>query len=128
MKTLLYDAKLEAMAIGTLIAHPEFLLVENNLRPTFFFEKENQCLIWAIQTLAMKGVDVIDALNLETVLSGNAAVRRVMESKNLRTTFFMDALFLSVKIKNTNVDGSLIILPDPDRRRNVFLFVYRMIP
>lgn len=83
MKNLLYDAKLEAMAIGTLIAHPEFLLVENNLRPTFFFEKENQCLIWAIQTLVMKGVEVIDALNLETVLSGNAAVQRVMESKDL---------------------------------------------
>ena len=81
--TDLYDAKLEATAIATLIAHPDFLLVENNLRPKFFFEKENQCLVWGIQTLALKGVETIDALNLETVMSSNAAVRRVMDSHNL---------------------------------------------
>ena len=79
----LYDAKLEATAIATLIAHPDFLLVENNLRPSFFYEKENQCLVWGIQTLAMRGVETIDALNLETVMSSNHAVKRVMESHNL---------------------------------------------
>ena len=77
--TQLYDAKL----VATLIAHPEFLLVENNLRPTFFFEKENQCLIWGIQTLALKGVETIDALNLETIMSSNAAVKRIMDGHNL---------------------------------------------
>lgn len=80
---VLYDSKLEAIAIATLIAHPDFLLVENNLRPTFFFEKENQCLIWGIQTLATRGVETIDALNLETVMSSNAAVKRIMDSHNL---------------------------------------------
>lgn len=83
MSKLLYDSKLEATAIATLIAHPDFLLIENNLRPTFFYEKENQCLVWAIQTLAMKGVETIDALNLENVMSSNAAVRRIMEDHNL---------------------------------------------
>lgn len=81
--TQLYDAKLEATAIATLISHPDFLLIENNLRPTFFYERENQCLIWGIQTLALKGVETIDALNLETIMSSNAAVKRVMESHNL---------------------------------------------
>ena len=81
---LLYDSKLEATAIATLIAHPEFLLVENNLRPTFFYEKENQCLVWGIQTLALKGVETIDALNLEAVMSSNGAVKRVMEGKSLQ--------------------------------------------
>lgn len=80
---MLYDAKLEATAIATLIAHPNFLLVENNLRPKFFHEKENQCLVWGIQTLAMKGVETIDALNLETVMSSNAAVKRIMDAHNL---------------------------------------------
>lgn len=80
---MLYDARLEATAIATLIAHPDFLLVENNLRPTFFYEKENQCLIWAIQTLVTKGVETIDALNIENVMSTNAAVRHVMEKRNL---------------------------------------------
>ena len=80
---MLYDAKLEATAIATLIANPHFLLVENNLRPTFFYEKENQCLVWAIQTLATKGVETIDALNLETVITSNTAVKRVMEEHGL---------------------------------------------
>ena len=80
---MLYDAKLEATAIATLIAHPDFLLVENNLRPNFFYEKENQCLVWGIQTLALKGVETIDALNLETVMSSNAAVKRIMDGHNL---------------------------------------------
>lgn len=80
---MLYDARLEATAIATLIAHPEFLLVENNLRPTFFFEKENQCIVWAIQTLVTKGVETIDALNLENVMSTNAAVMRIMEQHDL---------------------------------------------
>lgn len=79
----LYDAKLEATAIATLIAHPDFLLVENNLRPTFFYEKENQCLVWAIQTLVTRGVEVIDALNIETVIQSNAAVKRIMDEHGL---------------------------------------------
>ena len=79
----LYDAKLEATAIATLISHPDFLLVENNLRPTFFYEKENQCLVWAIQTLVTRGVEVIDALNIETVIQSNAAVKRIMEEHGL---------------------------------------------
>jgi len=81
--SLLYDARLEATAIATLIAHPDYLLVENNLRPTFFYEKENQCLVWAIQTLVTKGVETIDALNLENIMCSNSAVMRVMERKNL---------------------------------------------
>lgn len=58
-------------------------MIENNLRPTFFYEKENQCLVWGIQTLANKGVEVIDALNLETVMSTNAAVKKVMAEHGL---------------------------------------------
>lgn len=83
MKEQLYDAQLEATYLATIIANPSFLLVENNIRPGFFFSKENQCIMWAIQTLANKGVETIDALNLETILSTNAAVKRVMTDYNL---------------------------------------------
>lgn len=80
---MLYDARLEATAIATLIAHPDYLLVENNLRPSFFYEKENQCIIWAIQTLVTKGVETIDALNLENVIATNASARQTMQEHNL---------------------------------------------
>lgn len=81
--TELYDAKIEATTIATLIYNPSFLLVENNLQPKFFYEKENQCLFWAIRTLALRGIETIDALNLETVLSSNAAVQRIMNEHSL---------------------------------------------
>lgn len=80
---MLYDARLEATAIATLIAHPDFLLVENNLRPSFFYEKENQCIIWAIQHLVTKGVETIDALNLENVIATNEFAKRTMEEHDL---------------------------------------------
>lgn len=82
-KEVIYDASLEAKYIATVIANPHFLLVENNIRPAFFYTKDNQCLMWAIQTLVNRGVEMIDALNLETVISSNAAVSRIMEAYNL---------------------------------------------
>lgn len=79
----LFDAQLEATYLATVIANPHFLLVENNIRPNFFYAKDNQCIMWAVQTLANKGVETIDALNLETVLASNNAVKRVMEEHDL---------------------------------------------
>lgn len=81
---ILFDSKLEAVYLATVIANPHFLLVENNIRPAFFYARDNQCLFWGIQTLANRGVEQIDALNLETILESNAAVSRVMESYNLK--------------------------------------------
>ena len=80
----LFDAQLEASYLATVISNPHFLLVENNIRPNFFYTKDNQCIFWAIQTLANRGVETIDALNLETILASNAAVSRVMKAHNLQ--------------------------------------------
>lgn len=80
----LFDAQLEASYLATVISNPHFLLVENNIRPNFFYTKDNQCIFWAIQTLANRGVETIDALNLETILASNVAVSRVMKAHNLQ--------------------------------------------
>lgn len=84
MAEKLYDAQLEATYIATVIANPHFLLVENTVRPGFFYAKDNQCLFWGVQTLANRGIETIDALNLETILSSNAAVKRIMENHGLQ--------------------------------------------
>lgn len=83
MSEKLFDAQLEATYIATVIANPHFLLVENTVRPTFFYSKDNQCLFWGVQALANKGVETIDALNLETILSSNAAVKRIIDQHGL---------------------------------------------
>jgi replicative DNA helicase len=75
----LYDVSTEGEWIASAIAHPEYLRIENNVRPNFFYSKTNQCLVWAIQTLAItNNVDNIDALNLQTVISSNHAVEKIV--------------------------------------------------
>lgn len=83
MQEKLFDAQLEGTYIATVIANPHFLLVENNIRPAFFYSRDNQCIFWAVQTLANRGVETIDALNLETVIASNTAVSQVMKAYGL---------------------------------------------
>lgn len=75
----LMDNAAEAGVISSLIYHPEFLLVDNNLQPRFFYNQENAMMFWAIDKLVSSGVTNIDAINLNNVLSSNAAVVRVMK-------------------------------------------------
>lgn len=78
----LYDSEAEATWISSGIYHPEYLRVENNMKPDFFYDKVNKCLVWAIQKLAVEnGIDNIDIINLESMLSTNGAVKRVVDQK-----------------------------------------------
>lgn len=71
----LKDIAAEAGVISSLIYHPEYYLVDNALKPTFFTDKLNQCVFWGIQKLIESGVDTIDAINLENILNSNKAVK-----------------------------------------------------
>lgn len=79
----LVDIAAEAGTIATLIYHPEFLLVDNILKPTFFYETSNQCFFWAIENLVASGVENIDALNLGNILNSDKAVKNVMKKYNI---------------------------------------------
>ena len=81
--TDLVDASAEAGVIATLIYHPDFLLIDNNLQPRFFYGGENQILFWAISKLVESGVTNIDALNLKNALYSNAAVQRKSDAYGL---------------------------------------------
>lgn len=87
----LYDIQAESIWIATAISHPEFLRIENNVKPGFFYNQANQCLVWAIQQLAIvKGVDTIDALNLQTMISSNKAVERIIDGSIPSLQEFID--------------------------------------
>ena len=79
----LVDSSAEAGVIATLIYHPDFLLVDNNLQPRFFYNGENQILFWAISKLVGSGVTNIDALNLKNALYSNSAVQRKSDAYGL---------------------------------------------
>ncbi len=83
MNKELVDVAAEAATIATLIYHPNFLLTDNMLKPTFFHERDNQCMFWAIESLVASGVENIDALNLGNMLNSDNAVKQVMSKYNI---------------------------------------------
>lgn len=79
----LVDNAAEAGVVATLIYHPDFLLINNILRDSFFYNRENQAIFWAIRNLVSQGVVNIDALNLENMLASNKSVYKIIEQHNL---------------------------------------------
>ena len=77
------DSQAEAGVIATLISHPDFMLNVTYLEARHFYNVENGCLYWAIQTLHENGVDTIDALNISNILNSNKAVKKKIEEYNL---------------------------------------------
>lgn len=73
----------EATVIATALKHPEFTLHSDMLKPGYFYNTENGCLLWAIQELYKRGIDTIDALNLKNILESNPSVSNVMKSRNI---------------------------------------------
>ena len=73
----------EATVIATALKHPEFTLHSEMLKPGYFYNTENGCLMWAINQLYDNGITNIDALNVSNMLESNAAVSRTMKSKNI---------------------------------------------
>lgn len=73
----------EATVIATALKHPEFTLQSDMLKPGYFYNTENGCLLWSINELYKRGIDKIDALNLKNILESDKAVSQVMKSKNI---------------------------------------------
>jgi replicative DNA helicase len=77
-----YDINAESGVICTLILHPEFILHSENLKPAYFYKKENGAIYWAIEELYKKGIDKIDDFNILTQINSNAGVKKLMNSFN----------------------------------------------
>ena len=73
------DIAAESGVISSLMYHPEYYLVDNVLKPNFFTDKLNQCMFWGIQKLIESGVETIDAINLENILTSNKAVKETVQ-------------------------------------------------
>lgn len=87
----LYDTQAEAVWIATAIFHPEFLRIENNVKPNYFHDAFNQSMVWAVQTLAItKGVDTIDTLNLQSILTTNKAAENNIARSGVKLDEYID--------------------------------------
>lgn len=47
------------------------------------YNMENRCLLWAIRSLVQEGIERIDAVNLSSMLSSNAAVKKKIKEYNI---------------------------------------------
>ena len=79
----LVDTAAEGGVIASLIYHPEFFLVDNNLREKFFYNEDNQVLYWGINKLISSGVTNIDGVNLRNILCSHPAVQKVADKYGL---------------------------------------------
>lgn len=69
----------EAGIIATLIHHPEFAFFSEHLHPKDFTKVDNQCVYIAIQELARKGINNIDAYNITETLASSEETRKYSE-------------------------------------------------
>lgn len=81
-KNDLKDISAESTILATLVHHPEFILVDNPLKPRLFTDAFNQCIYWGIQQLVESGVENIDSINLTNVLNSNKAVKEAIQKYN----------------------------------------------
>lgn len=80
----LSDIQAESCVIGSLIFHPEYILnSESFLKPKHFYNTENGCIYWAINSLVNEGIENIDALNLSNKLKSNPKVSNTMDKYNI---------------------------------------------
>lgn len=84
MVTAIYDNNAESGVIATLVHHPDFIMQSESLKPAHFYNKENGCIYWAIGELYKKGIDHIDAFNIENMINTNPAVKRMVEKFNVK--------------------------------------------
>ena len=80
----LSDIQAESSVIGSLIFHPEYILnSEGFLKPRHFYNTENGCIYWAINSLVNDGITNIDALNLSNKLKSNKDISDAIEKYNI---------------------------------------------
>ena len=73
----------EATVIGTILKHPEFTMHSEMLKPSYFYNSENGCWLWAINELYKKGITNIDVLNISNMLESNPGVSKLMKQRNI---------------------------------------------
>jgi len=94
---ILSDTQSEAGIIATLIAHPDFLLYSEQMKPNYFLDTTNACLFWAISELYKQNITNIDAYNLISTIDSNKAIKKQI-GEEVTTENIKDILSLSVYI------------------------------
>lgn len=81
----------EAGVVATLALHPEFSFYSEDLTPHHFSDQHNGYLYYAICELAKKGVDKVDAYNIQQILALRKATENALELLPIQSlTEFID--------------------------------------
>lgn len=79
----LQNTQAEAGLISTLIAHPEFIVVNERLKPEYFAIPTNRVLFRIIKELYNSGVTNIDEFNLASKIENSNDDTRIMQNVSL---------------------------------------------
>jgi replicative DNA helicase len=101
MIDLPHDTMSEAGITATLIKHPDFIAHSENLKPSFFYNKEHASYYWAIRELYKAGVSKIDAFNLTTKLNEEKGVKNIV---NKSVDAIQEYINMSVDIARNTVE------------------------
>ena len=85
--SLISDNQAEAGVISTIIAHPEFMATISYIKAAHFYNVENGCIYWAIESLYNTGVTNIDAFNITSMLNSNKAVKNKINEYSVLNDF-----------------------------------------
>lgn len=81
--SMVSDTQAEACVLASVILHPEYIAHLDFLQPGQFYNVDNGCMYWGVQTLVKNGVTNINALNLSNAINSNSAVRKKVEEFNI---------------------------------------------
>lgn len=79
----LQNTQAESGLISTLIVHPEYIVVNEKLKPEYFSTPSNQVLFKVIKELYDSGVTNIDEFNIASKIKNSTEDMRTMENINL---------------------------------------------
>lgn len=77
------DSQAEGCVLASVIAHSDFIMQLDFLKPGHFYNVENACLWWACQELIKNGISNIDAINLSNAINSNNAIKKKIAEYNI---------------------------------------------
>lgn len=86
---IIWDEKSEATVIATLIAHMDYFIHCDFLKPDYFYDIFNKSIYWVLTELYKVGITTVDVLNIENILTSNRGVKYIVEKSGINISDYI---------------------------------------
>ena len=86
---VIWDEKSEATVIATLIAHMDYFIHCDFLKPDYFYDIFNKSIYWVLTELYKAGITTVDVLNIENILTSNKGVKYIVEKSGINISDYI---------------------------------------